>query len=234
MSPTGSVRGASSKREEMRGRSINGRLIATLLIGLVGLGLAAVGFTAAGEPTGEHSTRGRYRGSEPPARFMLPVFELESSRGALVRSRALKGKVVLLTILDSQCEDACPTLAAVVARTIDRLTTTERQTVRALGISGDPVEDTPAAVRRFLTKRRAVGRLDYLVGAETRLRPLWNALQILPSLDSGKDNLHSAPLRVYNPEGIWVATLHAGVDLSEENLLHNIRLALTKPAPKSD
>ena len=215
----------------MRNRPNHGRLIATLLVGLVGLGLTAVGFTGASESTEERVGEGWYRGSEPPARFSLPVFELESYRDGLVAWQALEGKVVLLTILDSQCEDACPILASVIARTIDRLTPSERHRVRALGISADPVEDTPAAVRRFLTQRRAVGRLDYLVGTEARLRPMWNALQILPSLDSGKDSLHSAPLRIYDPAGIWVATLHAGVDLSEENLLHDIRVARAAPAP---
>ena len=55
---------------------------------------------------------------------------------------------------------------------------------------------------------------------------MWTALQVLPSLDSGKDSLHSAPLRIYGRNGVWVATLHAGADLSEENLLHDIRTAL--------
>jgi len=59
-----------------------------------------------------------------------------------------------------------------------------------------------------------------------RERPIWTALQILPSLDSGQDSLHSAPLRIYDRSGTWVATLHAGADLSEENLLHDIRAAL--------
>jgi protein SCO1/2 len=204
-------------------------LILLLVAGVVGLVVtaAAIGFaTRYTELTGNGPAEGAYRGSEPPARFTLPPFELRSYRGPPVASRALKGTVVLLTILDAQCRDVCPILASVVAGTIDRLTMKERRRVRALGITGDPAEDTPAAVRRFLVKRRAVGRLDYLLGTEEQLRPLWTALQILPSLDSGQDSLHSAPLRIYDRNGIWVATLHAGADLSEENLLHDIRAAL--------
>lgn len=98
--------------------------------------------------------------------------------------------------------------------------------MRAVAVSGDPAEDTPASVRRFLAARRAEGRLDYLVGEERELRPLWSALQVLPSLDTGSDTLHSAPLRIYDRDGVWVATLHADADLSEENLLHDIRSAL--------
>lgn len=107
-----------------------------------------------------------------------------------------------------------------IARTVDRLAPEEREAVRAVAVSGDPAEDTRASVRRFLAARRAVGRLEYLVGEERELRPLWTALQLLPSVDTGRDTLHSAPLRIYDQNGVWVATLHAGADLSEENLLH--------------
>jgi hypothetical protein len=48
--------------------------------------------------------------------------------------------------------------------------------VRALAVSGDPTEDTPLSVKRFLTAQRAEGRLEYLIGAEGDLRPLWTAL----------------------------------------------------------
>ncbi len=167
-----------------------------------------------------------YRGSEPPAGIALPDFELASYRGARVSTRDPEGRVVLLTLLDSQCTDACPIIASVVARTLDRLGAEERAQVRALAVSGDPAEDTPASVRRFLTAQRARGRLDYLLGEERELRPLWKELDLLPSLDTGRDSLHSAPLRIYDREGVWVATLHAGVDLTEANLLHDIRAAL--------
>ena len=212
-------------KSEPRGRS----LILLLVIAVVSLVVvvAAIGFAAREtEPPGNRPVDGAYRGSEPPAGLTLPPFELTSYRGPPVASPALKGKIVLLTILDAQCTDVCPILASVIAGTIDRLTPEERTQVRALGITGDPDEDTPAAVRQFLAKRQAVGRLDYLLGTERQLRPLWTALQILPSLDSGRDSLHSAPLRIYDRNGTWVATLHAGADLSEGNLLHDIRTAL--------
>ncbi len=167
-----------------------------------------------------------YRGSEPPAGMTLPDFELVSYRGGRISAGDLHGRVVLLTLLDSQCTDACPIIASVVARTLDRLRAEERAHVRALAVTGDPAEDTAASVRRFLAAQRAQGRLDYLLGEELELRPLWKELDLLPSLDTGRDSLHSAPLRIYDRDGVWVATLHAGVDLTEENLLHDIRTAL--------
>lgn len=191
---------------------------------LAAAGSAVLAQGRADDPAGANG--GPYRGSEPPVRRTLPAFELQSYRGGVVSAGDLEGRVVLLTLLDSQCTDACPVIASVVARTIDRLSARERAGVRALAITGDPSEDTPASVRRFLAAQRAEGRLDYLLGSERELRPLWTALQLLPSLDTGRDTLHSAPLRVYDRAGVWAATLHAGADLSEENLLHDIRAAL--------
>lgn len=203
-------------------------LILLLVAGAVGLVVAAsaIVFAARADHPAAGPAAGAYRGSEPPASFTLPYFELPNYRGAQVASSTLKGKIVLLTILDAQCTDACPIIASVVAGTIDRLTPSERREVRALGITGDPAEDTRRAVREFLAKRQALGRLDYLLGREKELRLLWTELQILPSVDSGQDTLHSAPLRIYGRDGVWVATLHAGVDLTEANLLHDIRTAL--------
>jgi cytochrome oxidase Cu insertion factor (SCO1/SenC/PrrC family) len=146
----------------------------------------------------------------------------------------LRGKVVVFTLLDSQCEESCPIIASVVARTIDRLSPAERSQVRAVAVSTDPVEDTRASVRRFLASRRALGRLDYLVGDVGELRRLWRELHVLSSLESGNDALHSAPVRVYDRRLVWASTLHAGVDLTEENLLHDIRLALTTPMGGGD
>jgi protein SCO1/2 len=198
-----------------------------LVAGVVGL--------ADGGAREEDGSRGEgpYRGSEPPPRITLPDFELPSYRGGLVSRDELRGRVVLLTLLDSQCTEVCPILASVIGRTVDRLGSGERDDVYAMAITGDPAEDTPATVRRFLAARRAEGRLDYLLGELHELRPLWAALQVLPSLDTGRDAVHSAPLRIYDRDGVWVATLHAGVDLSEANLLHDIRYALRVTADTS-
>lgn len=210
------------------GRSNRRNLLLALAAGLVGLllvgGIAVLASGRGGQAAGVGE--GSYRGSEPPVRMLLPSFELPSYRGGLVSTRDLRGQVALLTLLDSQCTEACPILAFEIARAIDQLRADERAQVRALAITGDPAEDTPASVRRFLAARRAQGRLDYLLGSERELRPLWRELKLLPSIDTGQDTLHSAPLRIYDREGVWVATLHAGADLNEQNLLHDIRTAL--------
>ena len=53
-----------------------------------------------------------------------------------------------------------------------------------------------------------------------------SAFQVLSSLETGQGTLHSAPVRIYDRSGTSVASLHAGADLSEANLNHDIRVAL--------
>lgn len=136
--------------------------------------------------------------------------------------------MTVLTFLDSQCTESCPVMAWTVARAIDGLTRAERKDVEAVAISTDPAEDTTASVRGFLARNPGIGRLWYIGGGEPerKLRKVWNAFQILSSLESGHDTLHSAPVRIHDRSGSWVATLHAGADLSEANLAHDIRVAL--------
>jgi cytochrome oxidase Cu insertion factor (SCO1/SenC/PrrC family) len=151
---------------------------------------------------------------------------LRNYDGRRLASNELRGRTVVLTFLDSQCTETCPILASQIGQTIDGLTATERKEVVAVAISTDPGEDTPASVRAFLEKQPALGKLLYLSGPEPVMRPLWKRFQILSSLESGEDTLHSAPVRIYDRNGVWVATLHAGADLTEDNLLHDIRAAL--------
>jgi cytochrome oxidase Cu insertion factor (SCO1/SenC/PrrC family) len=201
-----------------------------LVVGVLGAALVGgtVGLALDREPRSQPNgpDEGQYRGSEPPGRHELPRFSLRNHDGRRLASSELRGRIVVLTFLDSQCTDTCPILASQIGRTIGRLTAAERGDVVAVAISTDPREDTPASVRAFLEKQRALGKLLYLSGPEPVLRPLWERFRILSSLESGEDTLHSAPVRIYDREGLWVATLHAGADLSEDNLLHDIRAAL--------
>jgi cytochrome oxidase Cu insertion factor (SCO1/SenC/PrrC family) len=172
-------------------------------------------------------SEGPFKGSEPPGRIPLVDFALRDHDGSLVRSSRLRDNVVVLTFLDSQCTESCPIIASEVARALDLLSATERRRVFAVAISTDPKEDTGASVRAFLRRNGALAKLHYVGGGEpeSKLRALWKRFKILSSLESGEDTFHSAPVRIY-AGGIWIATLHAGVDLTPANLAHDIRLAL--------
>ena len=133
---------------------------------------------------------------------------------------------MLVTFLETKCTEACPIIADRIGLGLRALTAPERERVYALAISVHPHDDTRASVREFLRVHRVQGRVHYLIGSAAQLRPVWRAFHVLSALDSGDADTHSASVRVFNPAGRWVASLHAGVDLTPRNLAHDIRVAL--------
>jgi cytochrome oxidase Cu insertion factor (SCO1/SenC/PrrC family) len=168
-----------------------------------------------------------YRGSQPPDRIVVPNVSLRSYRGPLVSLRRPAGKVLVLTGVDSKCKDKCPILVSTVAQALPLLSASERVSTRAIAYSVDPRIDKPASVRRFLRQRRALA-LEYLVDTVPRMRPFWRQLHVLTAFETGKADFHSADVRVYDRRGLWVSTLHAGVDLTAANLAHDIKTALER------
>ena len=208
---------------------LHGRRHVRAIVGLGAVGLALLVALAllysrmSAEASGPD--QGAYRGSEPPARIVMPDFALQDYEGEQVTSDSLLGRVVLLTFLDAQCKESCPVIAAQIAQTFARMDPELRSRVTAVAISTDPDEDTSAAVRDFLRATRAEGELRYLTRPAPAIKRVWGKFQILSSLESGTDSTHSAPVRIYGPDGVWVSSLHAGVDLTDENLVHDLRVA---------
>jgi protein SCO1/2 len=166
------------------------------------------------------------RGSQPPARIELPRFSLHDQQGRLVSSDALAGKALVVTFLDTKCRESCPIIADQIRQGLARLSPADRANTVALAISVQPEVDTPASVRAFLQRHRVDGALRYLVGSEAQLRPVWNAFQVLPALDTGSSDIHSAPVRIYDRAGVWISTQAAGADLTPANLAHDVGVAL--------
>lgn len=166
-----------------------------------------------------------YRGSTPPPGIRASNFNLRDYRGVTVTMREFRGRVVVLSFVDSKCTEKCPIVTSVIALALRRLSAQERAGVVPLLITVSPRADTPASVRRFLAARRALS-VDYLIGSVRELRPVWKAYGILSAVDTGNADFHSSDVRIFNRDGVWVSTQHAGVDLTPQNLVHDIREAL--------
>jgi cytochrome oxidase Cu insertion factor (SCO1/SenC/PrrC family) len=199
------------------------------VVALVTLPLVA-GVTAARHfattTTPDPVPRDLYKGSEPPAGIRAPDFTLLDYRGRTVRMLSLRGRVVVTTFVDSACHEACPIIVGQLAQALRTLDAEQRKRVVALAITVNPKIDTPAHVRRFLRERRALGEVDYLIGPAKRMRAVWTAYAILPAVDTGDADTHSADVRIFNPDGIWVATQHVGADLTPAHLVYDISRAL--------
>jgi protein SCO1 len=207
-------------------RSVLYSLIATAVL-LPVLGVVVVRTLASGG-TGQSLATGPppgpYRGSEPPKGIMAPDFALRSYRGSIVRMQDLRGKVVLVTFLDTDCKTKCPLIASAVADGLRLLSRPERRRVAPLALTVNPARDTPSSVRKFLRNRHALG-LDFLLGTMKQLRPVWRSFHIIAAAETGNADIHSADVRVFNPGGEWVSTLHLPPDLTPANLAHDLRRA---------
>ncbi len=140
----------------------------------------------------------------------------------------LRGKVVVVTFLDTKCTDKCPIIASQIGAAFPLLPRSARRQVVALAISVDPRVDSPASARRFLRRRHALGKLDFLLGSVRELRPIWHAFHIVSAADTGDADIHSADARIFDRRGIWVTTFHPGIDLSPRNLAHDLLTALRR------
>jgi len=166
-----------------------------------------------------------YRGNCPPG-LQLPTFQLRSYRGDVVSSRDLRGKVVLVTFLDTRCTTQCPIIAGILGQAMRKLPAPARAETVAFAISVDPEYDTPPSVRRFLRRQNALGTFDFLLGTEKQLSPVWRSFYVLAVSKTANPNIHSADVRVFDPQGVWVSIMHVGVDLTPGNIVHDVATAL--------
>jgi cytochrome oxidase Cu insertion factor (SCO1/SenC/PrrC family) len=206
------------------------RLLALAAVGLLAGAVALGAIFAAHEGGGEPASgppRGPYRGSEPPSGLRAPDFTLRDYRGKTVTMRALRGRVVLLSFVDSKCKEKCPIVTSVMAAALRRLSPKQGSGVVPLLMSVNPRIDTPASIGRFLARRRALS-LDYLVGSVRHMRPIWKAYGIVPAVDTGNADIHSSDVRIFDRQGNWVSTQHAGIDLTPANLAHDALVALRR------
>ena len=204
-------------------------LVAAIIVVPAAVGLLIQAFTSgsSASPAASGPPPGAYRGSEPPAGIRLPAFSLRDYRGNVVRTSVLRGKVVLVTFLDTDCKTKCPVFASDIGEALRLLSGSERGQVAALALTVNPAGDTPRSVRAFLRRRHALG-LDFLLGTTRQMRPIWRAFHVVAAAETGNADVHSSDVRVFDRSGEWVSTLYVPADLTPANLAHDIRTALVQ------
>ena len=200
-------------------------IVATLVLAAAAIAAVTLVYRSFGATS---PGNGSFRGTVEPPGLAMPRFLLRDQHGRRVSPEDLRGKVVVLTFLDSKCREACPIIAGEITAAWRLLTPREHAQSAAVAISTNPRDDTPASVRAFLKSHRASRTIRYLVGPLPVMRGLWHRFQILSSYESGNAATHSDPVRVYSRDLVWLETEHVGVDLSPQNLAHDIRLALNR------
>jgi protein SCO1/2 len=146
-----------------------------------------------------------------------PELGLHTWNGKDVRIGDYRGQAVLVTFVYTNCPDVCPLIVDNLVRVKERLGPDGRR-LRIVSVSVDPERDTPQAVKRFLTRHRAHGRVDYLIGSRRQLEGVWARWGIAARVDKANPRLveHSGVIWGVDPKGRRVTFYPAsGFDVAD-------------------
>lgn len=193
----------------------------------VAVALAAIlpGCSAGSSPSSQPSSAAPpsvgasgFDGAALPAVAPVGNFTLADQEGRSVSLAAYHGQVTIVAFLYSTCGPACIVIAEQIRGALDEL----RRVVPVLLISADPSADTPAHVRRFLTEVSLTGRVRYLGGSLTQLRPIWRSFRIVPATAGRAAFDRSASVFLLDRTGRQ-RVLFQSEGLTPETLAHDIR-----------
>ena len=150
---------------------------------LVAVG-AVVGVTALG--AGTALSRGSGKSAAKPSAHGLrgdatwaagtrpaPAIALADAGGRRFSLASERGRVVLLTFLDSRCRALCPLESRMLAKVARSLPVAARPDV--VVISVDPAGDSAASILHAERDLAGVRRVIWLVGSHARLARVWHA-----------------------------------------------------------
>jgi protein SCO1/2 len=201
---------------------VHPRVLITLVLAAV-MALGAVVIVASAErggpPAEEPLTAATgFAGAVLPEGVRAPNFQLVNQDEQLVRMRDFRGRPVIVTFLYADCDETCPPQAQQIKGALDQL----ESDVPALAIAVDPPNDTPERARAFLNEQRMTGRMEFVVGDEDELRPLWDAYAVQPQLPGAE---HQARIVLVDAEGFQRVAFPLG-QATPERIAHDVR-ALT-------
>ncbi len=104
-------------------------------------------------------------------------FTLTDQYGHLISLSDYRSQVVVLAFLYSTCGPTCIVIAQQIRGALDQLP----HPVPVLFVSANPAADSPTHISRFLQEVSLTGRVQYLTGPVSQLRPLWDAYHITPA-----------------------------------------------------
>ncbi len=148
-------------------------------------------------------------------------FKLADQNGSFVRLSDIRGKIVVLTFMDSQCKDTCPLTAADLRQANRQLNQKEVDQVIFLGVNvnidASAVADVLEATKQWHLDE--IPSWHFLTGNREELKPVWKDydVAVVPNPD-GSDIMHTPGVYVIDPSGNerWYISTPYSVDGNAE------------------
>ncbi|MGI8804724.1 MAG: SCO family protein [Thermoleophilaceae bacterium] len=199
-------------------------LMALVLAAILALGALVLVASQGGEDAAAEdplTAASGFAGSVLPDGVRAPNFALANQDGETVRMRDFRGAPVIVTFLYTTCDESCPPQAQQTKGALDQL----GHDVPALAIAVDPETDTPERARAFLSEQRMTGRMDFVLGTEGELRPLWDAYAIQPQLPDAE---HQARIVIVDGDGLQRVAFPLE-QATPERIAHDVRALEATP-----
>ena len=170
-----------------------------------------------------------YQGTELSGE--APDFQLTDQNGTLISLSDFRGKVVVLTFMDSICEDTCPLTAAQFRQAYRQLDQNEANQVVFMGVNVNSESNAVADVAE-ITKTwhlEEIPNWHFLTGNREELAAVWKAydVAVVPTTD-GNEIMHTPGVFLIDPSGQkrWYISTPDSADLTlplSELLLKHVR-----------
>ena len=153
-----------------------------------------------------------------------PDFQLTDQNGSVVSLSDFRGKVVVLTFMDSKCLDTCPLTAAHFRGVYRQLDPNEAKQVVFLGVNvnleGNTIADILETSRAWHLDE--IPSWHFLTGSREELEPVWNdyGVSATPSPD-GHSIMHTPGTFLIDPSGQkrwYISTPFSGNTDTEQTL----------------
>ncbi|HUY73727.1 MAG TPA: SCO family protein [Candidatus Dormibacteraeota bacterium] len=127
-----------------------------------------------------------------------PDFTLRDQTGATVSLRQLRGTVLALTFLDTQCQNLCPLQASFLGSAQSDLA--PRTPLDVVIVSVRPDADTPANIATFASAHGLGHHYLWLTGTPQGLQSVWNSYGVAVQVAQG-DLAHSSVIYLIDRSG---------------------------------
>jgi protein SCO1 len=199
-------------REDVVGR-LHLALVALALCAVAAVAGVALAQRGGNAQAGLDLTNGWAGALRPPGTH-VPRFALGDQDGHTVTSASLRGRPVVFAFVYSTCRDTCPAQVQTIRGALDDL----HKDIPVVGISVDPVNDTPARAQAFLLKQAMRHRMEFLLGTRAELAPVWRAFGVQPQTKALE---HSAEIVLVDAHGRQrIGFPYA--QLTQERLAHDL------------